>query len=261
MKPRAGLVPGSMQSSQLLGTTGSRPGEPMRAPNRGYVLGDPGRPAKVPTLLITDFDNSGSVVSPLGTDPLSNRFAEVAHAFAVVARKGSNHELGVVLHFDTPTGSDVGPVPITRRGLRVLRKGLRVPPDGRGSSELAPSLHRATKIAEMYPDHQATLVVLSDFLLTDREPGPVLSRLAAFPGQVHAVVLGVRVPAGVLDERITVTHIGRDDPPGAVARALFHSLTTYRPGSRPASDTATRRRVWIPQHSSRARDGGVGGTS
>jgi hypothetical protein len=213
----------------------------------------------MPTLLIADFDNSGSVTSPDGTDPLSNRFAEVAHAFAVVARRGADHELGAVVHFDTPTSSDVGPLPITRRGLRALRSGLRVPPDGRGTSALAPSVHRAGEIAEAYPDHQATLVVLSDFLLTDTEPAVTLSDLAAFPGQVHAVVLGVRMPAGVLNERITVTHVGRDDPPGAVARALFHSLTTYRPGSsahHAAGDpgaSSQRRMLWIPQRGGRSR--------
>jgi hypothetical protein len=253
MKNRAALVQGAAQHGQLLGTSGSRLGKPGRPSRPDYVLGDPGRPATVPTLLITVFDSSGSVISPAGTDPLSNRFAEVAHAFTVVARRGSLHELGAVVHFDTPTSCDVGPVSITRQGLRVLRKGLRVPPDGQGSSELGPSLHRAVGIAEAHPDHQATLVVLSDFLLTDSSPEQVLSDLAAFPGQVHAVVLGGRMPAGVLDERVTVTHIGRDDPPGAVARALFASLTIHRPGSRAHraansdSQSPRRRVLWIPQ--------------
>lgn len=196
----------------------------------GFRLGDPGRPAPFPTLLVAVFDDSGSVTSPAGTDPLSNRYAEVTEAFRVVARRGAAHELGAVLHFDTPSSGQVGPVPLTRRGLLVLRRGLRVPANGAGSSELAPSLHAATGLAASYPDHQATLVVLSDFALLDPDPGPVLTELAAFPGQVHAVVLGRALPAGVLDERITVTPIDRDDPPGAVARALFSSLTTHRIG-------------------------------
>jgi hypothetical protein len=237
-------------SSRLLGM--APPATPTRSPSPAYTLGDPGQPAEVPTLLITDFDNSGSVTSPAGTDPLSNRFAEVATAFAVVARRGARHELGAVLHFDTPSSGDVGPVSITRSGLAVLRSGLRVPPDGAGSSELAPSLHRAIEIAEVRPDHGATLVALSDFLLLDAEPDKVLAELAAFPGDVHAVVLGTRLPAGVLDERITVTDVDRDDPPGAVARALFASLITHRPGSHsgPATTNGTgprRRLSWIPQ--------------
>ncbi|MFK4102901.1 hypothetical protein ACI2L1_23005 [Streptomyces sp. NPDC019531] len=185
----------------------------------------------MPTLLIAIFDDSGSVISPAGTDPLSNRYAEAARAFAAVARKGARHELGAVLHFDTPCSGDAGPVPITRRGLLTLRSGLRLPPDARGSSELEPSLRRATEMAEAYPDYTATLIVASDFLLMDAEPAQVLSELAAFPGQVHAVVLGARLPAGVLEERITMTRIRRDDPPGAVARALFSSMVIHRPGS------------------------------
>jgi hypothetical protein len=185
----------------------------------------------MPTLLIAVFDNSGSVVSPAGTDPLSNRYREVARAFSVVARKGSRHELAAVLHFDTPSSGDIAPTPITRRGLLALRHGLRVPPDGAGTSELGPGLHRAFEITEANPDHAATLVVLSDFWLLDSDPPGVLADLAMFPGDVHAVVLGRRLPAGVLNERITTTPIGRDDPPGAVARALFASLVTHRPGS------------------------------
>jgi len=251
MNPRARLLTSSLLASRLLG--GPTLGEPIRSPGLDYTLGDPGRPAEVPTLLIAVFDNSGSVASPAGSDPLSNRFAEVAEAFRVVARKGARHELGMVLHFDTPTSGDVGPVPITRRGLLTLRAGLRVPPDGAGSSELAPSLRRAVEIAEAYPDHAATLVVLSDYLLFDPELDQVLGELASFPGDVHAVILGTRMPAGVLDQRITVTSIGHDDPPGAVARALFASLTTHRPGSRPtANDTPHRRSLSIPQRTSRA---------
>ena len=229
MTRRDMLLPSTLLRSQLRGAVGATSGGRGRSSGVGYRLGDPGWPAKVPTLLITVFDNSGSVTSPAGTDPLSNRFAEVAHAFSVVARRGSQHELGAVLHFDTPSSAEVGPVPLTRRGFAALRAGLRVPTDGAGSSELTPSLRRVAEITQAHPGHEATLVVLSDFLLLDPEPERVLAELSVFPGQVHAVILGARLPAGVLDERITVTCIGREDPPGAVAQALFASLTTHRP--------------------------------
>ncbi|MBB1152467.1 hypothetical protein [Amycolatopsis dendrobii] len=189
----------------------------------------------MPTLLIAVFDNSGSVVSPIGADPLSNRFAEVDRAFSAIARNGAPHELGMVVHFDTPSSGEVGPVPITRTGVRQLRRGLQIPRDGAGSSELAPSLRRATKIAKAHPAREVTLVVLSDFLLMDADPRGVLSDLAAFPGTVHAVVLGTHLPAGVLDDAITVSQIERDDPPGTVARALFTSLVQHRKRRRPAS--------------------------
>ena len=228
MTRRGVLLVSTLLRSRLRGAMGATSGARTHVSGAVYRLGDPGQPAKVPTLLITVFDNSGSVTSPAGTDPLSNRFAEVAHAFSVVARRGSQHELGAVLHFDTPSSAEVGPVPLTRRGFAVLRAGLRVPTDGAGSSELTPSLRRVAEITQAHPGHEATLVVLSDFLLLDPEPERVLAELAAFPGQVHAVVLGTRLPAGVLDERITVTHIEHNDPPGAVARAVFASLITHR---------------------------------
>ncbi|MBV7699920.1 hypothetical protein [Streptomyces sp. TRM70350] len=98
-------------------------------------------------------------------------------------------------------------------------------------SELTPSLRRAVEIAEAHPEHAATLVVLSDFWLLDPDPPAVLAELATFPGDVHAVVLGNRLGARELDERITVTYIDRGDSPGAVARALFTSLVAHRPGS------------------------------
>jgi hypothetical protein len=197
-----------------------------------YALGNPGKPSPEPTLLIADFDNSGSMLGPAGSDPLSNRFAEVAHAYRLVARKGSHCELGAVLHFDTPSSSEVAPVPLTRSGFATLQAGLRIPADGAGSSRLAPSLARASDLAAAHPDHQTTLIVLSDFLLLDNDPGAVLARLERFPGTVHAVVLGRRRDALVPLDVASVTHVGSSDPPGAVAKAVFASLTRTRPGSR-----------------------------
>jgi hypothetical protein len=202
-----------------------------------YAVGRPGKPSPVPTIFIALFDNSGSVTSASGTDPLSNRYAEVRRAFQIVARKGRRRELAAIVHFDTPSSGEVEPVPITRTGMQRLRTGLCPPPDGAGTSELGPGLDRATGIAEAYPDHEVTLVVLSDFLIMDDEPADVLSRLAKFPGTVHTVVLGGRLPAGVLDQRITVTHVDRDSRPGAVARALFAGLVAHRPGSHVARET------------------------
>ncbi|KOX19054.1 hypothetical protein ADL05_06130 [Nocardiopsis sp. NRRL B-16309] len=136
-----------------------------------------------------------------------------------------------MLHFDSPCGGDVQPTPISRRGMASLRSGLAVPSDGAGSSCLLPSLRQTVRLAEGRPEHATTLVVLSDFLLMDSDPAAALTELAEFPGDVHAVVLGSWVDTDAFDSRITVTPIERDDPPGAVARALFRSLVARRPGS------------------------------
>jgi hypothetical protein len=96
---------------------------------------------------------------------------------------------------------------------------------------LEPSLQQAVRLAEAYPQHATTLVVLSDFLLLDADPAQVLSELVAFPGDIHAVVMGSQVPDCVLAGDITVTEVRQDSRPGAVAQALFRSLVTHRPGS------------------------------
>lgn len=229
MSTRPMLLGSGLLASRLLGAPA--PSRPAWTARPTYALGSPGRPATVPTLLIAVFDNSGSVASPQGSDPVSNRYSEMEYAFSVVARRGSTRELGAIIHFDTPTSGDVSPTPITRKGLVGLQAGLRPPADGAGTSDLGPSLARATEMAEDHPEHETTLLVLSDFFLTDSDPGAVLSDLAAFPGTVHAVVLGGRLPAGVLSEDVTTTDVTQESKPGVVARALFAGLVAHRPGS------------------------------
>jgi hypothetical protein len=98
------LQPGRLLSTGLLGmlSTVPNPAQP------GYRLPNPGRPAAYPTLLLAVFDDSGSVAVPVGSDPLSGRYDEARHAFEVVARRGGAHELGAVLHFDTPARARLG---------------------------------------------------------------------------------------------------------------------------------------------------------
>ncbi|WP_143446563.1 hypothetical protein [Kibdelosporangium aridum] len=188
----------------------------------------------MPTLLIAIFDDSYSVTGSTGNDPLSNRYAEARRALTVVARRGSRRELAALLHFDTPRG-DVGPVSLTRNGMRRLSRSLCVPQGAAGSSELGPSLRRAAAFAESCPQHAATLVIFSDLLLLDRDPSRVFRGLEDFAGEVHLVVLGSCVTPAELDGQVSITHIDRSDSPGAVARALFASLVTHRPGSHVAT--------------------------
>jgi hypothetical protein len=77
------------------------------------------------------------------------------------------------------------------------------------------------------------LIVLSDFALTDHDPQTTLQRLASFPGNVHAVVLGTAPPPLLTAMKVTVTAIQQTDPPGALARAVYESLVTARRGVRP----------------------------
>jgi uncharacterized protein with von Willebrand factor type A (vWA) domain len=114
----------------------------------------------------------------------------------------------------------------------LLQAGLRTPPEA-ASSNLGPSLHAAYEAAAGHSQHQAALVVASDFQLFDPDLERVLADMAAFPGKVHAVVLRATPPAQLMqDARVTVTAVNYDSPVGAVARAVFGSLTTSRVGSK-----------------------------
>lgn len=203
-------------------------------------LGDPGSCPVHGTLLIMVFDNSASLSGPAGADPISNRYAEASHAIRTISKRCTcGNELVAVLHFDSPTAADVVPTTLGRRGGQIVEKGLHAPPDGAGSSVLLPSLELAHRTAADNSDHDATLVVFSDFDLLDSNPAVSLSRLNEFPGDVHAVVLGRKIPDGLLHPRIKITHVAPGDLPGAVARALFDSLITSRAPSSPGPSGAS----------------------
>ncbi len=225
------LRPGALRPSQLSGQ--SLGGAAPKPSDQIYSLGRPGACPTHPTLLIAIFDDSGSVTAPLGgNDPVGNRYREAA---AAIRRVGSGcrcrRELVAVLHFDTPTDRDVAPTSIRGPGHQQVATGLQLPGNAVGSSCLGPSLQAATLLAGRHPGHTATLVVFSDLALLDPDPVAVLDQLADFPGAVHAVVLGGRRPRS-LHERITSTEVRYNDPPGAVARALFGDLTRHRKGVR-----------------------------
>lgn len=224
----AQLRPVHLLATELRWSSGSTT---TNRPKVSYQLGNPGRPSPDPTITIVITDDSGSVIGPTGADPVSNRYEEAWRAFRAIGRRGGKHELGAVLHFDTPTSGDVPPTPLTRAGLQRLRSGLQIPRDAAGTSYLGPSLKAATDLADQYTDHEATVIVLSDFELLDDDVAQVLDDLADFPGDVHAVILGGTRIDGVLDDRIRVTPANYDDAPGTVARAVFGGLIARRPGS------------------------------
>ncbi|TDD28363.1 VWA domain-containing protein [Kribbella turkmenica] len=222
------LRPAHLLAAELRWTSGT---SATNRPKVSYQLGNPGRPSTDPTITIVIADDSGSVIGPAGADPVSNRYEEAWRAFRAIGGGGAKHEFGAVLHFDTPTSRDVPPTPLTRSGLQQLRSGLRFPRDSAGTSCLGPSLTAATNLANQYPNHTATLIVLSDFELFDDNAAQVLDDLADFPGDVHAVTLGGTRMDGILHHRIHVTPVTDNDPPGTLARAVFGGLTARRPGS------------------------------
>lgn len=207
---------------------GNGAGRPPRGPR--IRLEYPGGPCRGKSFSIVIADDSGSVVGPVGADPVSNRYEECKIAFRRIAAAGAGRdELGAVVHFDTPTSGDVLPVRLSQRGLQLIERGLRMPFDARGSSVLRPSLCAVRLLAAALPNHLATLVVLSDFELFDSDPAETLRQMAGFPGDVHAVVLGGGGPTDAdFGDNTLVTRITSDDEPGAVARAVLASLAKHR---------------------------------
>ncbi|WP_375384004.1 vWA domain-containing protein [uncultured Microbacterium sp.] len=196
-------------------------------------LGWPGLEPKRPCLDVFIFDSSGSVIAPQGTDPVGNRFAEAARAIRLTANWSFTDRSKVaVLHFDDPVGAS-GVVALNDRHLmRRLERSLQNP-RGSGISDLRPSLLAMERLAAAHSDHDVRATIFSDFELTDDNVSELFSQLLAFPGLVHAVILGGQVPPDLIDaENVTITPLNPDDPPGAFAAAIHRSLTATRRGRR-----------------------------
>lgn len=192
-------------------------------------LGWPGLESKRPCLVMLNFDSSGSVTSPQGNDPIGNRFGEAKRAIRLVADwTYTSRSKVAILHFDHPLGAS-GVVSLNdRRLLQRLDPSLQNP-GGRGTSDLLPSLSEMERLAEAHPGHDLIGVIVSDFELSDVDPSEVFTRLRAFPGMIHAVVLGGHVPPDLVGANtITVTPLNAGDPPGAFAAALHRSLIATR---------------------------------
>ena len=223
-----------LQPSSLIGEI-PRPRKPKE--EETIKLGWPGFCPRLPRLVLPIFDDSGSVSLPGGGDPIGNRYEEAQLAFEALQEWCSCGKcLGGVLHFDTPRG-DIDPDKLgSHRFQEQLKRDLRIPRGVAGSSFLGPSLTRAEEIAARFPKHEVRLVVLTDWQLFDTDN--VLKRLRNFPGAVLAIGLNANLPVGADDGNIVGLRIGHDDPPGAVARALFGELTVGRRGRRFIGTTA-----------------------
>jgi hypothetical protein len=195
-------------------------------------LGWPGLDPVKPSLDIIALDSSGSVTAPGGTDPIGNRFEEATRAMRVVEKWTVTRGPKVaVVHFDQPSESDSGVVTLAAHdALRQLRRSLRLPSDGYGTSCLKPAFVEAQRLAHEYADHDVRLTVFSDFELLDDDPVALLAELAEFPGHVYAVVLDSEPPDTLAGPNVTVSRLKHGDPPGSLAAIMHRSLTATRRG-------------------------------
>lgn len=239
------VLPPRLQPGRLAPTVAIQYG---RESEPWFELGWPGIDPLVPCLDMISLDHSGSVVAPGGTDPIGRRFDEAKRAIRTVqAWTATRRPKVAVLHFDQPSIGNSGVIALTERhALRRLSESLAIPSDAFGGSDLLPSLDVAERLARKHPDHEARFTILSDFAITDADPAAVFKRLAAFPGQVHAVVLNAAPPPDLTGENIAITEVGYDDPPGAVAAAIHRSLTATRRGRRLSVLHADRTKPSVP---------------
>ncbi len=194
-----------------------------------YVeLGWPGLEPRRPCLDVIVFDSSGSVIAPLGNDPVGNRFEEARGAIRLVSQWTLTDRPKVaVIHLDHPLGAS-GVVALNDRHLaRRVNPSLRNP-GGPGTSDLLPSICELERLAVAYPGHDIRATIFSDFELTDARPDEVFTRLGAFPGHVHAVVLGGQIPPDLLQDNVMVTPLSPEDAPGTLAAAILRSLAASR---------------------------------
>ena len=205
-----------------------------RTVQQPYVeLGWPGLDPKRPCLDIVVFDDSGSIMSPHGADPVGNRFQEARRAIKLVSSWATSDRSKIaILHFDHPHGAS-GVVALNARHLMKKLGPSLISPRGMGISDLGPSHTEAERLAAAHPDHDVRLTQFTDYELTDHDPAAALSRVTGFPGQMHAVVLGGTVPPDLeAADNVTVTPLSPEDPPGTFAAALLRSMTATRRAAR-----------------------------
>lgn len=211
-------------------------------------LGWPGLDPTSPCVDFYIYDHSGSMTGFGGNDPAGARFSESAKAIELVRTwTRSDAQKVAIVHFDQPSVGDSGIVTLNApKAESRITRALRVPPDVRGSSTLLPALNAVDTLIRNKPGHLYRLTIFSDFELMDSDTDTVFQRLVNFPGEVHAVVLNAEPPLELAGQNITITRIGPNDPPGAVAAAVHRSLTATRRGRRLSERHAGRTQPSIP---------------
>jgi hypothetical protein len=182
------------------------------------------------TLTVIVSDESGSITSHTApTTALGNRHGEIRLALQRLGTCSCANELVALTFFDQDPGS-THPRPLTRRGLGRLLADLDAGPAGT-SSNLHPTLDVVSNLADQYPSHDLSVIVLSDFLLTDQDAGKVIEDLGDLPvGGLHAISLRAN-PVDLTGRMSSVDHITHDSAPGAITRALHHKLVRTRGGT------------------------------
>jgi uncharacterized protein with von Willebrand factor type A (vWA) domain len=182
-----------------------------------------GAPAQV---TIAVFDVSSSVIDSSGADPGGRSFEEAKLLARALAEQPctSDDRMGAVIFASTFV--EVPPIPLS--SLSVIESAITRPPDSEigGGTNLSGALELTAAIADRYPNHQVTVVVLSDMQVDDTaEVRTSLARLSNH--SLHLVALGEYDPR--LDAAFeTVSPPINRVRPGDVANALANAIAHPR---------------------------------
>ncbi len=170
-----------------------------------------------PQLTVLVPDVSESVIAPGGADPKGRSFDEAK----LLARHLSEHRctdddrLAAVIF----ANRSVEVPPTALDSMSVIEAVMKRPPQDEvgGGTRLVPALERVETMLGRYPDHEATVIVLSDMQAEDPdELRPVLDRIER--DNLHLVALGQH--NGLFDEAFETVNILDAIPRGSVAKTL-----------------------------------------
>lgn len=176
-----------------------------------------------PRLVIPVLDASSSVIDQGGADPRGRSFDEAsAVADHLAATPCTDDDRFGVITFAS-TAVELEPARLT--SLSIITGALRRPPDDElgGGTDLTSAIRLTTAMVSRFPDHTATVIVLSDMRADDVTTlGPALHQLSQV-ASIHLIALGDHETT--FDDRFTTVTTLHDVASGQIARALADGIS------------------------------------
>lgn len=171
------------------------------------------------------FDVSGSVIDGDGADPRGRSFDESRLLARALADQPCTPDdrMGAVIFASTSV--EVPPIPLT--SLSVIEAAIKRPPTSEigGGTNLSGALALVNDMTGRYPDHDITVILLSDMQVDN--PAAITAQLQRLAGHsLHLVGLGLYDPRfdSLFDTVTPLTdEVGRGDVGEALAEAVAQS--------------------------------------
>ena len=174
---------------------------------------------------IVVFDVSTSVIAGAGADPNGRSFSEARLLARALAESPctADDRMGAVIFASSSV--EIPPIPLS--SLSVIESAIKRPPQSEigGGTNLSGALSLVGQVADRYPDHDVTVVVLSDMQVENTaQVSRALSNLRNH--NLHLVALGAYDTRfdGAFDTVATlINEVAPGDIAGALAAAITHT--------------------------------------